>query len=127
MELTCKMANICKKKFEIIRSSGPHNPEVVGSSPASATIKNTGFRKKPGVFLISRAEMSTPKTGVELALELAAENAKMENRKNPTFSGKLGFLRLQDNQNLWGKYVTCEDASEQRVKEIGSILLPFFL
>ena len=28
-----------------------HNPEVVGSSPASATIKNTGFRKKSGVFL----------------------------------------------------------------------------
>ena len=24
--------------------SAPHNPEVVGSSPASATIKNTGFR-----------------------------------------------------------------------------------
>ena len=29
-----------------------HNPEVVGSSPASATIKNTGFRKKSGVFLL---------------------------------------------------------------------------
>ena len=28
-----------------------HNPEVVGSSPASATIKNTGFRKKSGIFL----------------------------------------------------------------------------
>ena len=28
-----------------------HNPEVVGSSPASATRKNTGFRKKSGVFL----------------------------------------------------------------------------
>ena len=28
----------------------PHNPEVVGSSPASAPIKNTGFRKKSGVF-----------------------------------------------------------------------------
>ena len=30
----------------------PHNPEVVGSSPASATIINTGFRKKSGVFLL---------------------------------------------------------------------------
>ena len=63
----------------------------IASTCSSFAIKNTGFRNKSGVFLISRAEMSTPKTGVELALELAAENAKMENRKNPTFSGKLGF------------------------------------
>ena len=62
-----------------------HNPEVVGSSPASATIKNTGFRKKFGVFLTFEGEMDTPKTGVELALELAAKSAKIEYRENPTF------------------------------------------
>ena len=28
-----------------------HNPEVAGSSPVSATIKNAAFRKKCGVFL----------------------------------------------------------------------------
>ena len=27
-----------------------HNPEVVGSSPASATIKNSRFRQKTAVF-----------------------------------------------------------------------------
>ena len=30
--------------------SAPHNPEVVGSSPASATIKTPDFDKKSGVF-----------------------------------------------------------------------------
>ena len=63
-----------------------HNPEVVGSSPASATIKSTGFRKKSGAFLTFRDEMDTRKTGVELALELDAESAKKEFRENPTFS-----------------------------------------
>jgi len=29
----------------------PHNPEVVGSSPASATIKNSRFHQKTAVFL----------------------------------------------------------------------------
>ena len=36
---------------EQLEARRAHNPEVVGSSPASATIKNTGFRKKSGVFL----------------------------------------------------------------------------
>ena len=31
--------------------STPHNPEVVGSSPASATIKAPDFYKKSGAFL----------------------------------------------------------------------------
>ena len=62
-----------------------HNPEVVGSSPASATIKNTEFRKKSGVFLTFWGKMDTQKTGVELGLELAAESAKIEYRENLTF------------------------------------------
>ena len=34
--------------------STPHNPEVVGSSPASATIKEPGIDTKsvPGIFFI---------------------------------------------------------------------------
>ena len=36
---------------EQLEARRAHNPEVVGSSPASATIKNTGFRKKSGGFL----------------------------------------------------------------------------
>ena len=34
-----------------IRPRTAHNPEVVGSSPASATIKTTVFTKKTVVFL----------------------------------------------------------------------------
>ena len=56
-----------------------HNPEVVGSSPASATIKNTGFRKKSGVFLTFLEKMKGLKMGLELVLELVTENAKIEN------------------------------------------------
>ena len=70
---------------EQLEARRAHNPEVVGSSPASATIKNTGFRKKFGVFLTFRNKMQTPKIGLELVLELVAENAKIENRENPTF------------------------------------------
>ena len=47
-----------KIKREKIRKTqgfeGPHNPEVVGSSPASATIKEPGIDTKsvPGLFFI---------------------------------------------------------------------------
>ena len=80
MELTCKMENICKKKFGILRSSGPHNPEVVGSSPASATIKNTGFRKKSGVFLTfwTKMEDLKPSIGVSLGLYATCTKEKTE-------------------------------------------------
>ena len=51
---------------------------IMSSSPSSTTRKNTGFRKKSGVFLTFRDEIHTRKTGVELALELAAQNTKIE-------------------------------------------------
>ena len=70
---------------EQLEARRAHNPEVVGSSPASATIKNTGFRKKSGVFLTFENKMKMPEMGLELVLELVAENAKIENRENPTF------------------------------------------
>ena len=36
---------------EQLEARRAHNPEVVGSSPASATIKNSRFRQKMAVFL----------------------------------------------------------------------------
>ena len=36
---------------EQLEARRAHNPEVVGSSPASATIKTPDFYKKSGVFL----------------------------------------------------------------------------
>ena len=71
---------------EQLEARRAHNPEVVGSSPASATIKTPDFDKKSGVFLTFRDEMDTRKKGVELALELAAKSTKIEYRENPTFS-----------------------------------------
>ena len=91
LKITVKLINKCQKVRKTQEFSSPHNPEVVGSSPASATIKTPDFTTKSGVFLTFRGEMNTRKTGVELALELAAESAKKEFRENPTFLGKLGF------------------------------------
>ena len=62
-----------------------HNPEVVGSSPASATIKNTGFRKKSGAFLTFRSEMKSPKIPMGLAVGLVSGLLKVYKGKNPTF------------------------------------------
>ena len=56
-----------------------HNPEVVGSRPASATIKNTGFRKKSGAFLTFEVKMDDLKIGLELVLELVTQSTKIEN------------------------------------------------
>ena len=36
---------------EQLEARRAHNPEVVGSSPASATIENSRFRQKTAVFL----------------------------------------------------------------------------
>ena len=56
-----------------------HNPEVVGSSPSPATIKNTGFRKKSGDFLTFEVKMDDLKIGLELVLELVTQSTKIEN------------------------------------------------
>ena len=39
------------RRVEQLVARRAHNPEVVGSSPIPAPIKNTVFRKKYGVFL----------------------------------------------------------------------------
>ena len=62
-----------------------HNPEVVGSSPASATIKTPDFDKKSGVFLTFWYKMKHPEIPVGLAVGLAPFLAKLDEVKNPTF------------------------------------------
>ena len=42
---------------EQLEARRAHNPEVVGSSPASATIKTPDFDKKSGVFLTFYANL----------------------------------------------------------------------
>ena len=62
---------------EQLEARRAHNPEVVGSSPASATIKNTGFRKKSGVFLTFWGEMRNRKKPMVLVLVLVTDLCKM--------------------------------------------------
>ena len=59
--LKCSGERSKYRGVEQLEARRAHNPEVVGSSPASATIKNTGFRKKSGVFLTFRDEMQQTK------------------------------------------------------------------
>ena len=61
---------------EQLEARRAHNPEVVGSSPASATIKNTGFRKKSGVFLTFQPKMEVPKPSIGVSLGLCATCTK---------------------------------------------------
>ena len=44
-----------------VMSTAAHNPEVVGSSPASTTIKAPDFDKKSGAFLTFKRKMERPK------------------------------------------------------------------
>ena len=47
-----ELITIFTGKYELFESQKcPHNPEVVGSIPASETIKTPDFDKKSGVFL----------------------------------------------------------------------------
>ena len=47
-----KLFTIFNGKYKLLEPQKcPHNPEVVGSSPASATIKAPDFDKKSGAFL----------------------------------------------------------------------------
>ena len=47
-----KLFTIFNGKYKLLEPQKcPHNPEVVGSSPASATTKTPDFDKKSGVFL----------------------------------------------------------------------------
>ena len=82
-----------------IRPRAAHNPEVVGSSPASATIKSTGFRMKSGVFLTFWGKMENPKIPMGLAVGLVLDLLKVHKGENPTFLGKLDFLYFRSFLN----------------------------
>ena len=63
-----------------------HNPEVVGSSPASATIKTPDFDKKSGVFLTFWYKMKHPEIPVGLAVGLAPKKGVLEKVEFQTIS-----------------------------------------
>ena len=78
-------ADCTYRGVEQLEARRAHNPEVVGSSPASATIKTPDFTTKSGVFLTFWHKMGSLKMGLELVLELVAETLKTQNRENLTF------------------------------------------
>ena len=81
-----KLFTIFNGKYKLLEPQKcPHNPEVVGSSPASATIKTPDFDKKSGVFLTFWYKMKHPEIPVGLAVGLAPFLAKLDEVKNPTF------------------------------------------
>ena len=79
---------------EQLEARRAHNPEVVGSSPASATIKTTVFNSKTVVFLTFRRKMESVKMGLELVLELIAQRAKKPKRRKSNFFAFLNFLKM---------------------------------
>ena len=58
------------------------------------THKNTGFRKKSGVFLTFESEMECSKISVGLAVGLVSCLYNVYKCEKPTFLGKLVFLFL---------------------------------
>ena len=70
---------------EQLEARRAHNPEVVGSSPATATIKNSCFRQKTAVFLTFRwlQKLQTLRLGVYLGFTPVADSVF------PTFWPKL--------------------------------------
>ena len=58
-----------------------HSPEVVGSSPASATIKAPDFDKKSGVFLTFWRKIGWFKMPWGIAAGIVPKNAFSENRE----------------------------------------------
>ena len=71
-----------------------HNPEVVGSSPASATIKTPDFGTKSGVFLTFRSKTEHPKIPMGLAVGLAPKKGVLESGVFPTFLQNLFCLLM---------------------------------
>ena len=77
-----KLFTIFNGKYELFEPQKcPHNPEVVGSSPASATIKTPDFDKKSGAFLTFWRRMGRPKMPWGIATGIVPKNAFSENRE----------------------------------------------
>ena len=68
-----------------------HNPEVVGSSPASATIKTPDFDKKSGVFLTFWWKIEQSKMPWGIAAGIVSKYAFSENRELQTFCQYFAF------------------------------------
>ena len=82
-----KLITIFNGKYELFEPQKcPHNPEVVGSSPASATIKTPDFDKKSGAFLTFWHKMKHPKIAVGLAVGLAPKKGVLEKGEFQTIS-----------------------------------------
>ena len=62
-----------------------HNPEVVGSSPASATIKRTGFHLKPGSFSNFSEQNVIFKNSDGVSFGVTSQIGKIENRRKSNF------------------------------------------
>ena len=69
-----------------------HNPEVVGSSPASATTKTPDFCKKSGVFLTFLRKMDRSKMPWGIATGIVPKYAISKNREFQTFFGVSLFI-----------------------------------
>ena len=68
-----------------MRSNRPHNPEVVGSSPASATINRTGFHLKSGSFSNFFGQNAIFKNSDGVSFGVSSETDKIRKRRKPNF------------------------------------------
>ena len=84
VEVKLHILKCCKTRIYVKTRS--HNPEVVGSSPASATTKTPDFCKKSGVFLTFGSEMECSKIPVGLAVGLAPKKGVLEKGEFQTIS-----------------------------------------
>ena len=69
-----------------------HNPEVVGSSPASATIKTPDFEGNPVFFLTFWRKMERSKMPWGIATGIVPKYAISKNREFQTFFGVSLFI-----------------------------------
>ena len=76
---------------EQLEARRAHNPEVVGSSPASATTKNTGFQIEIRCFSNFWKQFLGPPKSVGFILGFTGNEPKIENRENRTFLNILKF------------------------------------
>ena len=81
---------------EQLEARRAHNPEVVGSSPASATIKNSRFRQRTAVFLTFwwLQKLQTLRLGVYLGFTPVVDSVFL------TFGPKMIF---RVKQHFWEK------------------------
>ena len=72
-----------------------HNPEVVGSSPASATIKRTGFRLKSGSFSNFLYQNESQKNSDGVSFGVSPKMGKIKNRRKFNFFSSSSSLLFE--------------------------------